>query len=29
MLDDEIQYSGREADTTCRFGEDTWKPSAP
>ncbi|WP_405922386.1 hypothetical protein [Streptomyces sp. NBC_00122] len=29
MLDDEIHYSGREADTTCRFGEDTWKPSAP
>ncbi|MEU8779834.1 hypothetical protein [Streptomyces sp. NPDC048606] len=28
-LDDEIQYSGREADTTCRFGEDTWHPSAP
>ena len=28
-LDDEIQFSGRDADTTCRFGEDTWQPSAP
>ncbi|MFD9418837.1 hypothetical protein ACFWC9_29640 [Streptomyces goshikiensis] len=29
MLDDEIQYSGREADTPCRFGQDTWRPSPP
>lgn len=27
--DDELHFSGRDADTTCRFGEDTWKPSAP
>ncbi|MER5472534.1 hypothetical protein [Streptomyces sp. NPDC002685] len=27
--DDEIHYSGRDADTTCQFGETTWQPSAP
>ncbi len=27
VLADEIHYSGREADSTCRFGEDTWRPS--
>lgn len=28
-LDDEIHFSGRDADTTCRFGDPNWKPSAP
>ncbi|MGW7385270.1 hypothetical protein [Streptomyces sp. NPDC054794] len=27
--DDEVHFSGRDADTTCQFGETTWKPSAP
>ncbi len=26
---DEIEFSGQEADLTCRFGEENWKPSAP
>ncbi|MFS0697995.1 hypothetical protein [Streptomyces nitrosporeus] len=24
-----LHFSGRDADTTCRFGEETWHPSAP
>ncbi|MGA4867195.1 hypothetical protein ACPB9J_31640 [Streptomyces lavendulocolor] len=27
--DDEVHFSGRDADTTCQFGEKTWQPSAP
>ncbi len=27
--DDELHYSGHDADDTCRFGEATWTPSAP
>ncbi|MEV6131983.1 hypothetical protein AB0M05_35225 [Streptomyces violaceusniger] len=27
--DDELHYSGHDADDTCRFGEVTWSPSAP
>ncbi|WP_189554338.1 hypothetical protein [Streptomyces lavendofoliae] len=27
--DDELHFSGRDADTTCQFGEKTWHPSAP
>ncbi|MFB8020757.1 hypothetical protein ACFC36_19555 [Streptomyces rubiginosohelvolus] len=26
--DDEVHYSGHDADDTCRFGETTWTPSA-
>jgi hypothetical protein len=27
--DSAIQFSGQDADLTCRFGEETWTPSAP
>ncbi|WP_055695951.1 hypothetical protein [Streptomyces prasinopilosus] len=27
--DDAIHFSGQDADLTCEFGEDNWKPSAP
>ncbi|MEU6702462.1 competence protein CoiA family protein [Streptomyces wuyuanensis] len=27
--DEEIRFSGRDADPTCQFGEETWHPSAP
>ncbi|MFF1423093.1 hypothetical protein [Streptomyces sp. NPDC058280] len=27
--DDAIHFSGREADATCQFGDETWRPSAP
>lgn len=26
---EELRYSGHDADDTCRFGEVTWRPSAP
>jgi hypothetical protein len=26
---EEISFSGNDADTTCKFGEDTWFPGAP
>lgn len=28
-LDEGIQFSGRDADTACKFGEASWSPSAP
>jgi len=27
--DDDLHFSGSEADSTCQFGEQTWPPSAP
>ncbi|XIG72887.1 hypothetical protein C1N81_05270 (plasmid) [Streptomyces sp. SGAir0957] len=27
--DEDVQFSGRDAETTCTFGDDTWIPSAP
>lgn len=27
-LDEELQFSGKDADTTCKFGEASWSPSA-
>ncbi|MER5200522.1 competence protein CoiA family protein [Streptomyces sp. NPDC002755] len=29
VLDEHIRFSGRDADDTCNFGDDTWVPSAP
>ncbi|WP_141753601.1 hypothetical protein [Streptomyces agglomeratus] len=27
-VDDEVRFSGRDAETGCQFGEESWKPSA-